>query len=111
MSDLQQLERELQEYLNKEPNLRRGDRLEYLRTIFSKHLEINKLEHVINSADLYNIISGAKSSYNKAKLPMRITNRQVDTSELPHVALIESFIGYLTNMHLVKKFIKFDYTD
>ena len=108
MSNPQEIERELREYLEKEPNLRRDERLVYLRTIFNKHLEFGKLEHVVNAGDLFDIISGAKSNYTKAPLPMRISKRPIDSSELPHVAMIESFISYLNKMSLLRKVVRFD---
>lgn len=111
MSDPQQLEQELRDYLEKEPNLRRGDRLGYLRAIFYKHFEINKMEHLVNSQDLFGIISNAKGSYNKLRLPLRISRIQIDSSELIHIGMIESFISYLNKMNLLKKLVKFDYTD
>lgn len=111
MSDPQQLDRELRDYLEKEPNLRREDRLIYLKAIFHKHFEFNKLDHVVNKGDLYEIISGAKNVFTNKRLPLRISRKDVDQSDLPHISVIESFIGYLNRMNLVKKMIKFDYTD
>lgn len=111
MSDPQQLERELREYLEKEPNLRRDERISYLKTIFNKHLEITKLEHVINSKDLYDIIGMAKSNYTNFRLPLHVTRRRVDTGELPQVAMVESVLSYLSKMNLLKKLVKFDYTE
>jgi len=111
MSDPHQLDRELREYLEKEPNLRREDRLLYLNSIFNKHFELMRLEHVVNSSDFFEIVSNAKNNFTKLKLPVRITNRQADSGELIHIALIESFLSYLNKMKLVKKLIKFDYTE
>lgn len=111
MSDPQQLDRDLREYLEKEPNLRREDRLNYLKIMMNKHLEINKLEHVVNSADLFEIVSRAKNNYTRQSVPVRITRKQVESSELTHIAIIESFISYLNKMNLIKRLVKFDYTE
>lgn len=111
MSDPQQIEKDLREYLEREPNLRREDRLTYLTTIFNKHLDINKLEHVVNYKDFLNIVSFAKTRMSNMKLPVRLTNRQLETSEATHLAIIDSFISYLNKNSLLKKFIKFDHTD
>lgn len=109
MSDPQQLDRELREYLEKEPNLRREDRLVYLKNILHKHLEMTKLDHIINGRDLFDIISGAKSTYSKFHLPLKISGKQVESNELANVAVIESTLGYLNKMSLMKKVVKFDY--
>lgn len=111
MSNPEQLDRELREYLEQEPNLRRDERLVVLKNIMHKHLEFNKLEHVINNYDLFSIISRSKSEYSSFKLPMKISRKQVDSSDLPHVAIIESVLSYLNKMSLLKRLVKFDYTE
>lgn len=109
MSDPHQLDRELIEYLEKEPNLRREDRLIYLKNILHKHFEISKLEHMINGQDLFDIISGAKTAYSKFNLPIKITKKRIESNELVNVAMIESTLSYLNKMNLLKKLVKFDY--
>lgn len=104
------LDRELREYLEKEPNLRRDERLDYLKVILNKHLEVNKLSHAINSHDLFGIISEAKSAYNKFHLPVKITRKPVEGNELVNVAMIESTLSYLNRANLLKRPVKFDYT-
>lgn len=111
MSDPQQIEKDIREYLEKEPNLRREDRLTYLTTIFNKHLDMNRLEHVVNYRDFLGIISFAKTLMGSMKMPVRITNKQLDPNEATHVALIDSFVSYLNRNNLSKKSIKFDHTD
>jgi len=111
MGDPEQIERDIREYLEKEPNLRREDRIKYLKALFNKHLEIDKLEHVINYGDLFEIISHAKNVQTNARLPMKITRKPIDSSEVPNISLFESFISYLNKMHLLKKLVKFDYTE
>lgn len=108
MSDPQQLDRELREYLEKEPNLRREDRLIFLKSIFHKHLEFTKLDHVVNNRDLFDIISTAKSEYSKLNLPLHISKKRVEATDLAHVAMITSIVGYLNRMSLLKKTVKFD---
>jgi len=81
MSDPQQIEKDLREYLEQEHNLRRDQRLTYLTAIFNKHLEISKLEHVMNYYDLYSVTSGAKDEYTAARVPMKISGKAVDSPE------------------------------
>lgn len=111
MSNPDQLDRELREYLEKEPNLRRDERILMLRGIVNKHLEFNKLEHLINGSDLFNIVGNSKVEYSKFRLPMRISKLQVDNSDLPHVAMIESVLSYLNKNHLLKKLVKLEITE
>jgi hypothetical protein len=111
MSDPQELDRELREYLEKEPNLRRDDRLKYLKTLFNKHQELSALDHIVPHKDLYEIFGGAKEKYTNQKLPAMISRKRLDGNELTHIAMIESFVSYLNKNHLLKKLVKFDYTE
>ena len=111
MSDPQQLNNEILQYLEKEPNLRRDERAKYLMTLFNKHLEFTKLEHVVNKGDLFEIVNQAKSNFTSQKNSVMISKRQVEAIDLPHLAMIESFISYLNKMNLLKKLVKFDYTE
>lgn len=111
MSDPQQLDRELREYLEKEPNLRREDRITALKAIFLKHFEFQKLDHVINMNDLWNIIGDAKGQFVNQRSNIFITRKQVDPTQKPQVAMVEAFLSYANRMNLLKKQVKFDYTE
>lgn len=111
MSELQEIERELREYLQKEPNLKREDRLEYLMSIVSKRIKINKLDHLINNSDYFKILSNAKSNYINMKLPVRISSKELEANDAIHVAVVESMLAYLNKNNLLKKFVRFDYTE
>jgi len=111
MSELEEIDRALREYLEKEPNLRRDDRLAYLKAIFHKQLEIKKLNHVINYKDYLNVAGQAKSIYTTMKLPIRISRKDLEPNQVVHMATLESFILYLNRNDLLKKLVKFDYTE
>jgi hypothetical protein len=111
MSDPQQIERDLRDYLEKEPNLNKTDRLTYLQTIFHKHLEVGKLEHLVTGQDLFVMFSEAKQRYSKTKFPVTVSKKQLDYPEGVHMVVLEAFIGYLNRMKLLKKLIRFDYRD
>jgi hypothetical protein len=111
MSSLEQVEQELREYLDKEPNLRRQDKLVYLRAIFDKHLTLSKLEHELNYFDFHEILCGAKIAYSNLRLPMRISRKPIDGSEVPNVAMIESVMSYLNKHSLLKRLVRIEYTE
>lgn len=111
MADPKSIERELREYLEKEPNLRRGDRLTYLMGIINKHMGMDKLDHMVTKNDLFHIISDAKQEYTHQRINPEISGRPVDKSELTTVAVIEAFVSYLNRNALLKKLVKMDYTD
>lgn len=111
MSDSQQIEKDLREYLEAEGNLRREDRLRYLKAIFDKHFTLSKLDHMITRNDFLGIVSSSKSAYNHLNLPINVSNKKIDNSELTTLAMIEGFTAYLNKNHLLKKLVRLDYTD
>ena len=111
MSDPQQIEKDLREYLEQEANLSKADKLKFLQTIFHKHLEINNLEHLVNYKDVFHIFQDARMYMVKTRFPVRITRKELETSEVAHIAIMEAFVLYLNRMHLLKKLVKFDYKD
>ena len=110
MSDPNHLDRELREYLEKEPNLRREDRLVYLKTIFNKQSDISNLEHLITNKDYFDLVAGAKSQFTNLAVPLYITNKQVESGEVRLVAIMESLLVHLNKSGLLKRLVKFDYT-
>jgi hypothetical protein len=109
VADARQIEQELSEYLEKEPNLRRSDRLQYLMAIMNKHFELDKIDHLVNHYDLSQLISAAKTSFATKAMPIYISRKEVHGSEIPHVLIIEAFVGYLNRNKLLKRLVKFDY--
>jgi len=111
MSDPKEIEKDLREYLDKEPNLSRQDKLILLQTIFHKHFEVSKLEHLINYKDVFNIFSVARSQYVNRRLPMYISKKLIEPNEAPIIAAMEALIMYLNSKSLLKRLVKFDYKD
>ena len=111
MSELQEIEAELREYLEKEPNLRRDDRLAYLMSIINKRTKINKLDHLITYSDYFKILGQAKSNYVRMKLPARISFKELEANDALHIAVVESVLMYLNKNSLLKKNVNFDYTE
>src|SRR5271166_4465800 len=107
MADPRQIEQELREYIQKEPHLRREDRLKYLMTIFDKHFAINGFDHLINAHDFHEIVSTAKSGFSAMKLPVNLSRKEVDGHDLPKILMIESFVGYLNKNKLLNRLVKF----
>lgn len=111
MADPNAIERDLREYLEKEKNLHRQDKLEYLRKLFAKHFALDELSFLVTKNDLFHIMSSAKSEYTKLSLPLFISGRAVDSSELSSVAMIEALVSFLNKNHLLNRRPVVDYTD
>ena len=110
MSTVDIVEQELRQYVEMEPSLRREERIQYLMAIFRKHFELEKLEHSISYSDLMEVVSHAVAAYPKAKMPFRISNKEVHQSETNYVLIIEAFVGYLNKNRLLRRLAKFNFT-
>lgn len=111
MSNKESVENDLREYLERENNLHRQGKLDYLRATFSKHLALQKLDHLVTKGDLFDIVSSAKNELRNMTLPMHVSGRKIDNTELNAIAMIEALVSYLNKHHLLKSVPKLDYTD
>lgn len=104
------IEAELKQYLEDSPNLTRQDRYIHLIAIFRKHFDMEKTEHLLTMNDFQSIMNFAKSSYAQTPLPMKISQREVYSSEVGNVLIIEAVITYLNKFKLLKRLINVDYS-
>lgn len=111
MSDPKEVETDIREFLIKYPHMSHEDRIKYLMAVFDKHFIFQKLDYVLTYHDFFDIVSSAKQRYPQLKTPMMISKRDINGHDLAHVALIESIVSFLYSRELLKKMIKFDYTD
>jgi hypothetical protein len=111
MSNKEQVEKDLREYLAKAENLRNADKLAYLKAVFDKHFTFTQLPHVVTRHDLQNIVGDAKGKFTNQPIRPQISGKEVEREDLTKIAIIEAFIGYLNRNQLLKKTVSFDYTD
>lgn len=109
MADPEQIERELRDYLEADTKMHQDEKLRLLMGIFNKHFGLDEVGHLISSQDISNIVDLAKVQCARASLPLRISNREMDQSYLPHVSVIEAFVVYANKNKLLKKLVNFDY--
>jgi hypothetical protein len=70
-----------------------------------------QLDVLITSNQLFGIISSAKDEYHKLVPNLHISNKIVDQNDLKHISLANAFILWLNGNKLLKRLVKFDYTD
>jgi len=68
-------------------------------------------EVLITNKDLFFIISNAKSFYSNIPSNVYISNKKIEENDFKHIALVNSIVMWLNGKNLVKKLVKFDYTD
>lgn len=111
MANPEQIEQEMREFLAMEDSISKGDRLSYLMVIVNKHFALDQISHVVMKHDFDQMISNAKGEWASAKMPIRISKRDVGSMDVNYVLVMEALIGYLNRNKLLKKLVKFDYTE
>jgi len=109
MADPQMIEQDLYEYLAKEDNLRRDEKIRYLKAIFQKHQDMDALVHVISPGDLYQIVSTAKDRAATAPHTLVISGKEMAGHNPIHIQMVETIIGYLNRHSLLKRVVGFEY--
>lgn len=78
-------------------------------SILEAHTPPEPLKITLN--DLFLIKSAANAEYQRLPINLHISNKAVESSDLVHIALANSFIMWLNGKHVLKKLAGFDYTD
>jgi hypothetical protein len=111
MSIRNTIENDLRDYLVKAENMRNDDKLRHLMTLIDKHMEYQKLTHVIQKHEFSNIVSQAASNMSNLPINLHISGRKIDQYEMKHVAMIEAVISYMNRHELLKKQVNFNVTE
>jgi hypothetical protein len=110
MADPKTFEQELNEYLHKEDNLRREEKIRYLMAIFHKHQQMDSLQHVISPRDLHDIISIAAHNAATGAYKVTISGKEMTGHNPIHIQMIEAVVGYLNKHSLLKRTVGFEYS-
>lgn len=110
MANMEEIERELRQYIKDSANLDSQDRFTYLKVIFDKHLALEKTNHLLTIADFHEIVGYAKSRFPNTVFPLKISKREMYPQEATNVLLIDAVLTYLNKAGVLKKLVKIDYT-
>jgi hypothetical protein len=83
-----------------------------LRNLFDKYIHLTRSTYMMDSHDLRQIISNAKSLFSKESAVIYLKSgsisRKVQQDELANLFVIESTISHLSKKECLKKLPKFD---
>lgn len=111
MTNKEQVDQDLEKYFAVEHKLRIDQKREHLRELFDRHFTFTQTDHSMTSSDLFHVVSGAKTGYANMRSSPYISGKAVEENDLRNVAVIEALLTYLNGNHLLKKIVKFEYTD
>ena len=63
----------------------------------------------ISYKDLQKILDNAKLEYRNLPAPLYVSKEAVQPSQVPHIAVLESFIGFLNKNALLSQNVTIDY--
>jgi len=87
--------------------------LSICKSIESKVNEASKPqpEVLITFKDLFDLKSSAKSEYVQLNGNLNISKKEVEKADFVHISLTNALILWLNRNNLLKKLVKFDFTD
>lgn len=91
----------------------REDKLTVCNSVWAKldDAEREKPDHVITMQDLYFMVSQAKAEFVRLPADLHISRKRVEQSDLKHISLAMSVIGWLNSRQALKKLANFEFTD
>ena len=66
---------------------------------------------LITSKDFFDLMSLTKLEYHRLHADLHISNKKVEESDFKHISLARAVIMWLNGKNLLKRLVKFDYTD
>ena len=70
-----------------------------------------KPDFLISAKDLFYLVSLAKNEYHHLRADLYISNKRVEENDFKHIALASALIMWLNGHRLLKRLVKFDFTD
>ena len=99
---------DLSEYFAKEESLSLNSRKKLLNNIFEKHLIFKDEPLSLNMRDYEFIVGGAKSMFSKKNLPITISGKDLDETQLLVYFVIESTLSFLNSKNVLKNVPQFE---
>jgi hypothetical protein len=66
---------------------------------------------LIGPKDLFHMVSVAKSEYGHLPADLHLSNKRVEQNDFKHISLASAVIMWLNSKNLLKKAVKFDFTN
>jgi hypothetical protein len=108
-------EREIQHTISLQIGKQESDRkiLGICRSILGKLLQAQEpsSDVLLTSKDLFSLISLAKTEYLRLPGNLHISNNVVSENDFKHISFANAVILWLNGHKLLKRLVKFDYTD
>jgi len=108
MSQLEEIEQDVSDFLSKVDSLSTNDRKQMLMLLFKKHLILNQGDAIISYDDFQYTLNMAKKIYSEEALPIKIQDdkkvlRELSPVEAGHYCLMKSVIFLLNKKEAFKK--------
>lgn len=95
-------------FLDKHLEMSNEDKKKLLRAMFEKHILLNQSELILTKHDFDMIKSTASQLFLQANLPIKVSKKQIDSSEVSSFLVVEAVIRVLNNKNALKRSVKFE---
>lgn len=106
-----ELDYEIKEYLEKIDNMSYNDKLDALRNLFIKHLQLENSEFILNKYNLNSIESSSKREFTEMPTKLILKGTLVSPEKRKILAIIQATIGELRHIKTLRKVVKFKFDD
>ncbi len=108
MAQMNDIEQDVLELLEKLGQLSQSEKKEALMSLFKKHLIINQGELHLSYDDFQEVVGNAKMLYSQIPFPVKMQDnrnfqKELATSEVGNYCVIESMISLLNKKEALKK--------
>lgn len=110
MSSREEVQRDIDEFLEKQDTLNREARKALLFALFDKHICLSKSDLMLDLRDLHEVKSIASSRMSSIALPAQISGKEVYQEDLRSIVLLESFGMQLNKHQALRRVPKFNFT-
>lgn len=100
------LNQQVREYLSQAEGLGYESKINLLINLIEKITILDRGTIVFTKKDLTLIVSGAKNMVSSLPVPIKLSNSELDYSEIPHFCMVMATIDYLTLRDSLKKQIE-----
>ena len=102
------LESQIREYLAKAEGLSHEFKVKMLQNLIEKIIIVSSGSLLLSKTDLGQIVGRAKQIHSSISLPIKVSNSELDYSEVNHLCMVLSVLDWLTVRDALKKQIELE---
>lgn len=103
MKRREMIEKDINEFLNIQQGMDNNSKRDLLKSIFDKHIILTESPLEIDYHDTMNILGQASNIYAEMPMPVIISKKHLDSTQVIKFCVLESFVRFLNNKGALKR--------